>query len=142
MEIVLRDGATLRRGDLVGELHVDNEHAQALATDRGWLDGLRIGRSDLAAIADWAARRSPGDRPIAYHAAGLLWPLAARVGFVVHHRRRTPFVRLDEWYARWLLGHWSAAGRARLGQGRGHLRSADAWISGPAFERRFGEPPA
>lgn len=137
-EVVLRDGATVRRGDLVGELHVDNAHARGLATDGGWLDGLRIGRGDLAAIVRWAAPRSPADRPVAYHAGGLLWPLAARVGFSIHPRPRTAFVRLDEWYARWLLGHWSAAGRRRLAQGRGRLRSADAWISGSALERRFG----
>lgn len=136
--VTLRDGVTIRNGDLVGELHIDNEHASRLATDRGWLEGLRIGRGDLAAIAGWAARRPPEERPVAYHAAGLLWPLAARVGFSVRPRRRTAYVRLDEWYARWLMGHWSAAGRARLGRGRGRLRSADAWISGAALDRRFG----
>jgi hypothetical protein len=139
-DFALGDGATVRRGDLVGELHVDNAHARALATETGWLDGLRIGRGDLAAIARWAARQPASGRPVAYHAAGLLWPLAARVGFSVHRRRRTAWVRLDEWYARWLLGHWSAAGRARLARGRGRLRSADAWISGAGLGQRFGEP--
>lgn len=139
-DLALPDSATVRRGDLIGELHVDNAHAQALATETGWLEGLRIGRGDLAAIARWAARQPASDRPVAYHAVGLLWPLAARVGFSVHRRRRTSWVRLDEWYARWLLGHWSVAGRRRLERGRGRLRSADAWISGAALARRFGEP--
>lgn len=139
-QLVLADGARVRHGDLIGELHVDNEHARALATDRGWLEGLRIGRGDLAAISRWAARLPSAHRPVAYHAAGLLWPLAARVGFSVHRRPRTAMVRLDEWYARWLMGHWSAVGRARLGRGRGRLRSADAWISGADLERRFGGP--
>ena len=139
-QVILPSGEVVRRGDLVGELHVDNEHARSLATDGGWLEGLRIGRGDLGAIARWAARRSSGERPVAYHAHGLLWPLAARVGFSIHPRRRTAYLWLDEWYARWLLGHWSAAGRRRLQRGRGRLRAADAWISAGALDRRFGEP--
>jgi hypothetical protein len=139
-EVVLVDGTVVRRGDLVGELHVDNAHARALATGTGWLDGLRIGRGDLAAIARWAGGRPFPERPVAYHGGGLLWPLAARVGFTVRPRRRTPSVRLDEWYFRWLLGHWSATGRLRLRQGRGRLRSADCWISAESLERRFGGP--
>lgn len=137
-EVVLADGARVHPGDLIGELHVDNEHARALATENGWLEGLRIGRGDLVAIARRAAGKPPDVRPVAYHAAGLLWPLAARVGFSVQRRPRSVMVRLDEWYARWLMGHWSAAGRARLGRGRGRLRSADAWISAAELDRRFG----
>lgn len=139
-DVVLGDDAMVRPGDLIGELHVDNVQARALAAGTGWLDGLRIGRSDLDAIAHWAAGRPPPDRPVAYHADGLLWPFAARVGFTVHSRRRTPRVWLGEWYFRWLLGHWSATGQPRLRQGHGQLRSADSWISAAALERRFGGP--
>lgn len=135
--VALVDGTVVGHGDLVGELHVDNTQARALVRRTGWRDGLRTGRGDLAAIARWAARRRLPDRPVAYHARALLWPFAARVGFTVLPRRRTAFVRLDDWYFRWLLGHWSTVGRRRLRLGRGWLRSADCWISAAELDRRY-----
>jgi hypothetical protein len=140
----LADGTDVRRGDLVGEIHFDNARiaARMAGTDgRGraaFLAVLHPGRADLDELARRARGLPPAARPVAYHGATLMWPIAKLAGFEVHERRRTPRVLLDEWFLRWLLVHWSPEGRARLGRGRNDLRSADVWLSARALDARLG----
>jgi hypothetical protein len=136
----LADGTTIRPGDPIGELHLDNARVREVVAAHGW-SGVRFVLHDLPFLARWASRPDLGPRPIAFHAGGLLAPLAARAGFEVRPRRRSPRARLDEWYLRWLMGHWSPAGRARLARGHSRLRSANAWISTEALVLRYGAAP-
>jgi hypothetical protein len=135
-EIRLADGTVVRPGDRVGELHLDNARIREGLARVSWLQVMSPARSDLDALARWSLSLPLAERPVAYHGATVLWPLAARVGFQVIQRPRTAYVRLDEWFLRWLLVHWSQAGRGRLEQGRGRLRSAEVWLSRQALERR------
>lgn len=130
--VTLRDGVTVRRGDLVGELHLDSARVNAVVAVDGWFAIARA-RDDLAAVARWTARSDGDPRPVAYHASTLLGPLLARVGFETSPRPRTHRTRLDEWFQRWLMARSSAEGRARLVHGRNRLRATDAWLSAHAL---------
>lgn len=131
-DIVLRDGVIARRGDLIGELHLDNARVREVVTGEGWYGISRI-REDFAALARWTAECAGRDRPIAYHACTLLGPLLARVGFEVATRRRTPRARLDDWFLRWLMARWSPGGQTRLARGRSRLRASECWLSADAL---------
>lgn len=135
--VQLADGTVVRRGDLIGEIHLDNELVRASLAHASWMRLMRQGRADLDAVARWSRSLPEGERPVAYHGATVLWPLAERAGFEIVPRRRTAYVRLDEWFLRWLLVHWSPEGRRRLEQGRSRLRSAEAWLSRRALEARL-----
>lgn len=135
--VILRDGVVVRPGDPVGELHLDNERVRTAVASVGWV-AIAQARDDLAAIARWAASGDRGERPVAYHASTLLGPLAARVGFEIAPRARTPRTRLDEWFQRWLMARSSADGRARLLHGRSSLRATDAWLSAAGLVARHG----
>lgn len=136
-DVVLRDGVIVRRGDLLGELHLDNIRVRDVTRREGWF-AIEAARDDLRAIARWTARQAPAARPVAYHASSLLGPLAARTGFDTRPRRRTVLARLDEWYLRWLMTRWSADGRRRLGRGHGRLRLDECWLSADALVARHG----
>ncbi|MHB8960864.1 MAG: YkoP family protein [Candidatus Limnocylindrales bacterium] len=131
-DVVLRDGVVARRGDLIGELHLDNARVREIALVEGWYGIARV-REDFAVLARWTAGRAGGDRPVAYHASTLLGPLLARIGFEVAPRRRTPRARLDEWFLRWLMARWSPDGQTRLARGRSRLRASECWLSADAL---------
>lgn len=136
--IVLSDGTTIRRGDPVATVHIENARMRAVATSDWQARGLAEARADLRSLAAWAARQPAERRPVAYIGFTLMGPLARRVGFEVHPRPRTWRTRLDDWFLRWLLAHWSPEGRDRLRHGAGALRSSDVWLSHAALQRRYG----
>ncbi len=134
--MTLADGTVVARGDPIGRLHFDNRAVRAVA-DGSWA-GIGLARADMATLAAWAAGQPLTQRPVAYHGASILWPLAQREGFEVHDRPPTFRVRLEDWYLRGVLAHWSRAGQARLAHGHNPLRTRDIWISAGALQRRFG----
>lgn len=139
-EVVLGDGTRAAPGDLVGWVHLQNDRVARLATDDWLTAGFREARADLRALAAWAREQPPGRRPVAYRAATILWPLARRAGFEVRPRRRTAWVRLEDWHFRGLMARWGLRGRARLERGHNPLRSAETWLSDAELQRRYGEP--
>lgn len=136
--VALADGTIVNPGDLVGVLHLMNERVRAVAANGWQTAGWRESRADLAALAAWARRQPPGERPVAYTATTILVPLAARAGFEVHPRPRTWWTRLEDWHYRSLLRRWNPKGTERLRRGHGRLHSADIWISAAALEARYG----
>jgi hypothetical protein len=136
--VELADGSSVDPGHLIGLLHLDNARAPELATGgwqgRGWVEGRR----DLEVLAAWAARQRPEKRPVAYFGATLLGPFARRAGFEVRPRRRTSRARLDDWFMRWLMAHWSPLGRSRLDRGHTGLRSSEVWLSNRSLQRLYG----
>jgi hypothetical protein len=137
--VALADGTIVVPGDLVGVLHLMNERVRELAANGWQTAGWREGRRDLTALAAWARRRPPDERPVAYTATTILRPLAARAGFELHPRPRTWWTRLEDWHFRSLLRRWNPKGAERLRHGHDPLRSAEIWLSAAALETRYGE---
>lgn len=136
--LVLADGTIVAPGDLVVSLHFWNESVAEVSTG-GWeRTGWETARADLAALVEWWRRQAPRDRPVALLATTILAPLTRRERWEIRPRPRTWRTRLDEWYMRWLLAHWSKGGRARLGRSHAPLLSVDAWLSASAVEARYG----
>ena len=140
--VTLGDGTVVGRGDLVGEVHLLNPRIRELETRAGLAAAYREARADLRALAAWSEGRLPERRPVALHGVGIMARLASRAGWELRPRARTPWRRVQDWYFRWLLVHWSPAGRERLRHGRGPLSSVDAWLSGRALQARYGSPRA
>ncbi len=138
----LADGTVVRPGDLVGEVHLDNERLREVLRAGGEPAAWAVVREDMRALAAWASRMPPERRPVAYHGESILMPLARRVGFETRERPSTAWTRLQDWYLRGVMVRWSREGRRRLREGRGRLRAGVAWMSDGALQRRHGAPPA
>lgn len=120
--IVLRDGTIVERGDLVGELHLDNQRAAALhAQGHGGFRYMQEIYRALPALARELCAR-PEYRAInALYGASLFWAsarLAEETGFEV--RPLPPFTR---WWQgaleRYLVAHYHPQGWRRFALGRG-----------------------
>ncbi len=141
-EVALADATVVRPGDLVGEVHLLNARVRELEAGAGLAAAYREARADLRALAAWSTSRPPERRPVALHAVGITARLASRERWELRPRARTPWRRVQDWYFRWLLVHWSPSGRERLRHGRGPLSSVDAWLSARALRGRYGPPGA
>ncbi len=136
--VTLADGTTVRPGDPVGLIHLQNVRVREVATE-GWLTAAWWeGRRDLRALAAWARGLAPSERPVAYTATTILAPIAARAGFEVRARRATPWAWLEDWHFRSLMRRWNPRGEERLRHGHGRLRSKVVWLSAAELERRWG----
>jgi YkoP domain len=138
--VVLDDGTRVARGDRVGEFHFLNQRAAAVSTPGYQSAAFRMGHEDLRALATWSAAQPPALRPVAYHGVTIHAAFPRREGWQVQARRRTLRARLDEWYMRWLMGHFAREGRRRLRRGHGALESVEFWLSADGLERRYGLP--
>jgi hypothetical protein len=137
----LADGTRIEARALIGKMHFRNDRLRAVAT-AGWQrEGWRIAQADMAALARWWLEQPEATRPVAFRAMTIHGPLAARAGFELYPRSRTPKMRLDDWWMRWLLNHYGLAGRARLRRGHGRLESVDAWLSPVTLVARYGSSP-
>jgi hypothetical protein len=136
--VPLADGSVVLPGDRVGEFHLQNRRISELVRFDATLQGWREGWQDLHALAAWAERQPPAARPVAYHGATLLWPLARRARFEIRPRPRTWRTRLDDWFLRWLMIRWGRDGRSRLERGRGRLFSGDVWLSDRSLRSLYG----
>ena len=134
----LRDGTVVRPGDLIGEMHLDNERLRAALRVGTEAEAWRIVRDDFRALAAWASRVAPERRPVAYGGESILAPMARRVGFEIYPLPSTAWTRLQDWYLRGVMARWSVEGRSRLREGRGRLRAAAAWMSHATLLRRHG----
>lgn len=137
----LADGTEIRRGAPIWTVHFDNARLRALATEGWQRPAYAVADGDLREMARQVARLPAPDRPLALFGVTLLAPLTRRVGFELRDRRRTPWVRLEDWYLRSILVRWSPWGRRRISRGHGDLRTREAWLSTGELLRRYGEPP-
>lgn len=126
--LVLQDGTVVSPGDLVGELHMDNQRVAAL--HHGGTGGLRFRREVFRLLpvlaADLVSR--PEYRSVnAICGASLFWHEAQRAGF--EDRPLPPFTRWWlAWWERYLLVKYHPEGKRRLAVGqRTELRQV--WIT-------------
>lgn len=137
----LSDGTPVPRGALIWTVHFDNARLRQLAA-QGWQrSAYAVANEDLREMARRVVLLRAEDRPAALFGVTLLAPLTRRVGFELRERRRTAWVRLEDWYLRSLLARWSPWGRRRIARGHGDLRTRETWLSTGELLRRYGEPP-
>ena len=132
----LADGVVVAPGDRIVRLHFMNERMRRVAARAWQTEAWRVGRDDLAALAEQLAGAPPAERPIALRVTTIHGPIARRAGFTVEPRPRTPRAWLDDWWMRWLMTRYGLIGRERLRHGRGPLESIDAWFGVDAFIAR------
>jgi len=135
--LTFKDGTVVKRGALVGEIHVDNRRAAAL--HEAGRPGLRYRREVFRVMP--ALARDLRTRP-EYQAIemmggpSLFWEEARLAGF-----EDWPLPAFTRWWLTWwerfLLAHYHPAGRRRLAEGnRRELRAA--WMARRAFLKRYG----
>lgn len=136
--LTFRDGTVVKRGALVGEIHVDNRRAAAL--HEGGRGGLRYRREVFRALPALArdVRTRPEYRAIEIIGGpSLFWEEARLLGF--EHWRLPAVTRW--WLTRWerfLLARYHPAGRRRLAEGnRKELRQI--WMTRRTLLERYGK---
>ena len=129
--VVLKDGTVVDPGDLVGELHLDNERAVALHAEGHGGFRFRQELFRLLPALGLDLQTRPEYRTIkALFGASLFWrnpSLVARAGF--EQRPLPPFTRW--WLGTWeriLLASYHPQGRRRLGKGR-RAELREVWIT-------------
>lgn len=129
-----RDGTVVNPGDLVGELHLDNDRAAALHGDGR--PGLRLRREVFRLMGPLA--RDLSERPEyqgirAVCGASLFWAEAERAGF--ENRPLPAFTRWWlTWWERFLLARYHPGGRGRLSEGR-RTELRQVWLTRTTLER-------
>ncbi len=125
--LVLSDGTEVRRGDLIAELHLENQELyRRLSTDgeaAPWRL-LRNAHQDLAAL--------DGILPagvVAVHGLTLVHPAARRLGFEVRPLPESPGSRLVRFFMMGLLAIYHPRGIHRVQSITERDRPAEVWLS-------------
>ena len=141
--LTLADGTRIRPGDPTWIIHFDNGRLRRLVPSPGGslTNAWNAARRDMTRIAAARAVSPPDERPVAYRGVSILAPLARRAGFELRPRRRTAWVRLEDWYLRSVLARWAPGGRARLRRGHRPLVTEEVWMSAAQLLRRYGSSP-
>lgn len=135
--ITLRDGATIRPGAIVGELHCDNR--ALLGIMRARRNPYRACREDLHRLADWLERNDPECHIEAICGVTLLGVAAARLGFLVRARPSSLKARLDRWFMTGLLLIYTIEGMEWLNRGT-TVRSLprEVWLTRRRLTAEYG----
>jgi MFS family permease len=140
--ITLPDGTTVRSGDRIGTLHLNNPAVSRVAAEGSALRLLPMLAGDLAALARWlASDAAPGGGELrAIHGVTLLARGAARLGFTLRERPRTLYTRLDGFFMTGLLALYNPAGLDRLRRGTTYGREpVEMWMSRAELARHYGQ---
>jgi len=134
----LVDGTVIRRGDLIGELHLNNVLAARLAERTPWgLEGAAM--DDLRALARWLEHQPDLQRPVAFHGRTFLGRAARRVGFATSSCPRTPYILLFRFYLQGLMVLHSREGWRRMRRGRPQAAfPTDIWMSAERLLQHYG----
>lgn len=131
---VFRDGTVVNPGDLVAELHMDNDRTARVHGEGR--PGLKFRREVFRMLAPLARdlRERPEYRDIrAICGASLFWAEAERAGFETR-----PLPALTRWWLTWwerfLLARYHPGGRDRLREGR-RTELRQAWLTRSTLER-------
>jgi MFS family permease len=134
--ITLPDGTTVRSGDRVLELHMNN---RLLARIPGGLALVRQARGDLAALAAWTLEPGYPTDMRAIYGFSMLSRGAPRLGFMLRDRRITVRVRLERFFLLGLMALYHGHGLERLREGTTFTHyPQEIWMSIAELRRRYG----
>jgi hypothetical protein len=128
--VTLRDGAQVRSGDRIVELHLANHTVADNATSRAWspFQTLTTTSEDLALIHRLVERGSLG-HVRAVHAVSLIAPALGRVGFTVRPLADSAQSRLLRFYLVGLLAVYHPQGWRGASRARERAWPYEAWMS-------------
>jgi hypothetical protein len=136
--VVLPDGTTIRRGDRIGALHLNNVVSARIGEGTPWPLEAAI-MDDLRALASWVETLPPAERPPAFHGRTMFSRAARRMGFATSRCPRTPYILLFRFYLHGLMIIHSREGWRRMT--RSGIRKSfpgDIWLSTGELLRRYG----
>jgi hypothetical protein len=123
--IQLKDGTVISKGDLVGEIHIDNINASTL--DTRYPNLIRLFRGELIALKQcFLEEIEPYSKIKAVHGNSVFYDIAARQGFTIIEIRNVIkrfFISIGENILR--LGLKSGNNKTR----KKFLMSKECWIS-------------
>lgn len=142
----LPDGTEIARGDIIGELHLNNQmFMAALAGPAGSATGsekwaiVPMFREQLRELAAWTESGSlPG--PIkAIYGVTIMGRGAVRVGFTIRPRKRSIVAAFDRLFLDGLMILYTPEGQERMMLGKTvNDQAAEAWMSIGELGRRYG----
>ncbi|MGH2444129.1 MAG: YkoP family protein [Chloroflexota bacterium] len=138
LPIELPDGTQVKRGDLVGELHMNNQKLAEFARERRWDVLIRL-REDFSALAAWTQTKGFDPRVRAFYGVTMLRRGGPWLHLTVRDRPLTLRARFERLYMSGLLVIYSHAGELRVK--RGHTAKeypVEVWISRPELLRVYG----
>jgi hypothetical protein len=139
--IDLPDGTSVRRGDRVIELHLDNRTVASVA-GVGPFALLRLLADDLRALAAWAEQPDSPANLAAVYGITLLSRGAPRLGFTLRDRPINLKTWLDRLFMTGLLVLYNLQGVERLMQGSTYGGyPQEIWMSRGELRRRYGGQP-
>lgn len=136
------DGTQISEGDLVGEIHIDNQALiRAMRESRGMdkFQSLTVFREELSFLARWS-REPDFPSPIkGVYGLSLLSRGAVRLGFIIRPSKPGAQARLDRLFMNGLLVLYTPEGVRRLRRGRtASEHPGQAWMSMEELHRRYG----
>lgn len=138
----LPDGVTIRSGDPVGEIHLNNQAlVRHLGEGRGADKFLSVTmvRDDLAAVARWSNREDFPQPIVAIYGVSILSRGATRLGFAIRPAKPGLRTALDRLFMDGLLVLYTPEGIERL-RGRTASDNPDqVWMSMDELRSRYGE---
>ena len=135
--IQLPDGTTVRPGDAVAELHLNNRKVVEAAQISPWRLQTVL-RQDLHAVALWA-QSSSGSGVVAVFGVTLLSVGGERLGFARRPLPRSLYVRLNRFFMSGLLALYSPRGLDRLRLGTTpDAYPEEIWLSRKTLIERYG----
>lgn len=134
----LPDGALVRKGDRVAEIHANGSAVLAAARESKWRV-LTAASRDLQAIAAWIVTAPDMSDVKAFYAITMLETGARRLGFSSRPRKITWRTRLDRFFLMGLLVLYTEEGAERLAIGTTAVGfPQEAWMSREELLRRYG----
>ncbi len=136
--LTLSGGTAIRKGDLVGELHLHSEAAGELMRQQGqWVLMLAL-KDDLAALARWAHDDKDLADLRAIWGITLLSRATPRLGFTLRERPRNLYTLLEHFFLQGLLVIYNPDGVRRLSRGAARRDfPQEIWMSREELLRRY-----
>jgi hypothetical protein len=136
--ITLPDGTSIRSGDRIAELHINNRAMAEVAQRVSSWQLLRMLMGDLESLARWSQSKGFPEGIRAYYGYTLLSRGASRLGFTLRSRPRTLRSWLDGFFMLGLLVLYSPLGRGRLLRGTTYGRQPiELWMSPSQLALRY-----
>ena len=137
--ITLPDGTRVRRGDRIVILHLNNRVYTRIAVNATPWRQLAMWRSDLRALARWAAAGGFPEGTRALYGYTLLGRSAPRLGFTIRRRPSTIRTRLDRFFLMGILVLYNPGGQSRLQRGTTYdTEPVETWLSLGDLQRLYG----